>query len=70
MKNTSYTDAANMNLRIPARSEFHRYTTEKLSVGDFTTNGCCEGGIKIKKIASAIAWSKITGKNYNVKCSE
>ena len=30
MNNTSYTETANMNLRIPTRSEFHRYTSEKL----------------------------------------
>ena len=25
MNNTSYTSTANMNLRIPTRSEFHKY---------------------------------------------
>lgn len=64
MNNTSYTETANMNLKIPSRSEFHKYTMETLSVGDFFTNGCQEGGKKIQKIARSITWSENTVKNF------
>lgn len=65
MNNTSYTEIANINLRIPTRSEFHRYTSEKLGVGDFFTNGCQDGGKKIEKIARAITWSENAGKTFS-----
>ncbi|EPD59090.1 hypothetical protein HMPREF1215_00697 [Coprococcus sp. HPP0074] len=64
MINTSYTETANMNLRIPTRSEFHKYAMETLNVGDFFTNGCQEGGKKIQKIARSITWSENSGKNF------
>lgn len=64
MNNTSYTETANMSLRIPTRSDFHKYAMETLNVGDFFTNGCQEGGKKIQKIARSITWSENSKKNF------
>ena len=64
MINTSYTETANMNLRIPTRSEFHKYAMETLNVGDFFTNGAKKVVKKSEKIARSITWSENTWKNF------
>lgn len=67
MKASTYVTPGNHNLQIPNRNEFHRYLIENITVGDFSTSVCGEGGAKIKKIAHAINWSKAMKNNYYIK---
>lgn len=67
MKTSTYVTPGSHNLQIPSRSEFHRCLIENITVGDFSTSVCGEGGIKIKKIAKAINWSKAMHNNYYIK---
>lgn len=67
MKTSTYVTPGSHNLQIPNRSEFHKYLIDNITVGDFSTGGCADGGTKIKKIAHAINWSKAMHNNYYIK---
>lgn len=67
MKTSTYVTPGSHNLQIPNRSEFHKYLIENITVSDFSTGGCTDGGTKIKKIARAINWSKAMHNKYYIK---
>lgn len=67
MTNSTYVTPGNHNLHIQSRNEFHKYLIDNITIGDFSTGGCAEGGTKIKKIAKAINWSKAMHNNYYIK---
>ena len=64
---STYVTPGSHNLQIPNRSEFHKYLIDNITVGDFSTGGCADGGTKIKKIAHAINWSKAMHNKYYIK---
>ena len=67
MRNSTYVTPGNHNLHIPSRNEFHKYLIDNITIGDFSTGGCAEGGTKIKKIAHAINRSKAMHNKYYIK---
>lgn len=54
-KNRNYYTTPSSKLRIPTREEFHRYTSNELSIGDFCTN--YSSGYQISRVANAINWT-------------
>lgn len=54
----TYRTPGEENLRIPTKSEFHRYAMEKLSYEDFCTEH--PTGYTAAKIATALRWTKKT----------
>lgn len=62
MINTSYTETANMNLRIPTRSEFHKYAMETLNVGDFLQTGAKKVVKKVTRLPDQLHGLKILGR--------
>lgn len=43
-------------LRIPTREEFHRFASNRLSLGDFDTSYSADG-VQIAKISAALNWT-------------
>lgn len=46
----------NQTLPIPTREEFHKFASNRLSQGDFST-ACPSIGVQISKVSSAIGWT-------------
>lgn len=66
MRKSTYVTPGSNNLHIPSRNEFHKYLIDNITISDFSTGGCAVGGMKIKKIAKAINWSKAMHNNYYI----
>lgn len=62
-KATINTRQSNNTLHIPAREEFHRFTSNELSEGDFCTNH--PSGYQINKVTSALSWTFSNEKKRN-----
>lgn len=46
---------SNDNLKIPAREEFHRYASNKLTDGDFCTD--YSSGYQVSRVSQALDWT-------------
>lgn len=64
-KLTSYTTPGSHNLHIPSHSEFHRYTSNRIVMGDFCTD--YNSGFAVEEAASAIRWTIKNEKKRNTK---
>lgn len=67
MTNKNYYTSSNYKGNIPTREEFHRFTSNLLSEGDFCTN--YSSGYQINRVAESISWTRSNEKkrrnNYN-----
>lgn len=52
---TTNTLIKNDNLKIPSREEFHKFTSNELSEGDFCTN--YSSGYQINRVENALKWT-------------
>lgn len=63
MTNKNYYTSSNYAATIPTREEFHRFTSNELSLGDFCTNH--PSGYQIERVAQSIRWTIANDRGRN-----
>lgn len=58
MADNHYIPPGSNNLKIPTREEFHRYTSNYITDGDFLLYYPPDPGLQIAKIVNALSWTK------------
>lgn len=63
MTNKNYYTSSNYAITIPTREEFHKFTSNELSLGDFCTNH--PSGYQIERVSQSIRWTITNDRGRN-----